>query len=345
VFQPDEGADAGEHVLLDVQADQIDRLEYKADKRQVVAEALPKGGYRLTIQQTLSKRVAKKKPPKPTPVPADGGIDGGAAEEAPPAKPAEPEVREETKVTRYRASADFEKALARVLPLVAVRDLGEVDAEQLKKFGLAEPKAELAITSRGQTVRFQIGERTYGRASVYVRPASGGSTSLVSAGVLGAVDFRPPRFKELRFLGLKSKQVEQLVLDCDATGSRTLVHRDRLKPGGGSFQPADDLEVEDDLYRNWVGKLLRLSLVEYLEGPLEPTPGAHCKLTFQSEGGQPLLAEITWLTEPSGKQVYYGRSDFTGDWVRLEPTAAGSLVADLSSVLGQAADKAPSISP
>ncbi len=337
VFQPGADEPEGERVLLDLKADQIERLEYQTDKRQIVAEATPTGGFQLTIHQTLSKRVAKKLPPKPAADATDGGpadgADGQAADaSAPPA--AEPEVREETKVTRYRASSDFAKALARVLPLVAVRELGEVDAEQLERFGLAEPTGRLRITSRGQTVEYQVGERTYGRASVYLRPAPDGPVSLVSAGLLSTVDFRPPRFKELRFLGLQSKDVVKVVLDCDGTGSRTLVHQNQHLPGGGQWVPADDPDSADELFGNWMRKLLRLSLVEYLAEPVTPVQAAQCRLTFEREGAEALKAQITWTADPKGKQIYYGRSDFSGDWVKLEPTAASSLVSDLSAITG-----------
>lgn len=350
VYQPAREADPGERILLDLKADQVERLEYKTDKLQVIAEAMPKGGYLLTIQQTLSKRVAKKVPAKPE----DGSPDGGPADGAdaaepemkqPATPPDEPEVREETKISRYRASPDFEKALARVLPLVAVRELGEVDPEKLTRFGLAEPAGELSVTSRGQTVRYHVGERTYGRASVYLRPAPAGPVSLVSAGVLSTVDFRPPRFKELRFLGLPPDEVDQLVIDCDATGSRTLLHHNRLQPGGGLWGPADDPNASDDLFRNWMTKLLKLSLVDYLSEPVEPNPGAHCKLVFQRDGAEAMQAEITWSADPSGKQVYHGRSEFSGGWVKLEPTAAGSLVSDLSSILDQGDAPRPPAAP
>lgn len=349
VFQPGTEAPEGERILLDLKADQIERLEYKADKRQIVAEAMPKGGFQLTIRQTLSKRVAKKVPPKPAPKTLDGGTvdgaDGGPGAETPATPPAEPEEREETKVTRYRASPDFAKALARVLPLMAVRELGEVDADGLKQFGLDKPAGLLSITSRGQTVEYQVGERTYGRASVYIRPVPDGPVSLVSAGLLSTVDFRPPRFKELRFLGLAAKDVVKVTIDCDGTGNRTLLHQNRHLPAGGQWVVADDPDSGDELFGNWMRKLLHLSLVEYTADAIKPVQGAQCKLTFGRDGAEDLEAEITWTTDPSGKQVYHGRSDFTGGWVKLQPTAAGSLVSDLSAIMGNPKSSQKKLTP
>ncbi len=322
VFQKEDAVRPGGQVILEVTVEQLDRLEYRTANNELLAEAIAGGeGFRLTLREKLSKRKSAKK----------------AAPES------EQEAADEYKITRYRASAEFGKALDKLLPLVAIRELPQVSEEKLAEFGLLESTGLLSITSRGQTISFQVGEKTYGRASVYVRrdpdgpDGPDGTVYLVSSGLLRTVDFKPPRYKELRFLGLASKDVERLDLECDGMGARALVHRNRFQAGGGDWALADETDADDandELYSNWVGKLFKLRLTEYLAKPVEPGPGARCKLGFRLDGGKSSSVELTWTEDPSGKRSFFGRSDFSGDWVKLEHTAAGSLVSDLSSILG-----------
>lgn len=345
VFEPDAEAPAGEQVLLDASPGDVERLDYQTDQRQVVAEAIEGGGFELVLREKRSPRAAEKDPKDKAEKDAAAGVDEGAAEaaaegdqEAAAAKIDEAAGEDEGtfEQTRYRASPDFERALGRVLPLVSLRELGRVDAERLAAFGLDEPKGELRLVARGQTAHLLIGDRTYGRASVYVRSGPQGPVHLVSASLLGTVDFRPPRFKELRFLGLKSGEVRQVEIDCDELGSRRLDHRNRATPGKDRWVAQDDPDADEELLHNWMNNLLRLSLVEYLDEPVQPVADAHCRLVFQRDETDPLTAELTWSDNAAGKREIFARSDFSRHWVRLDPGAASTLIADLPSVLGVA---------
>ncbi len=349
VFQPDAEAPAGEQVLLDASPDDVERLHYRTDQREVVAEALEGKVFELVLREKRSPRAAAEKPEKAaekdTGEEAKKGADAGAEEAAAEGAAADDgeeadEVAGEgegaVEQTRYRASPDFERALGRVLPLVSLRDLGRVDAERLAAFGLDEPEGELRLVARGQNAHLLIGDRTYGRASVYVRSGPQGPVHLVSSSLLSTVDFRPPRFKELRFLGLKSGDVHQIEIDCGDLGSRRLDHRNRAAPGKDQWVAQDDPDADEELLHNWMNNLLRLSLVEYLDEPVQPVPTAHCRLVFHGAEAEPPVAELTWSENAAGKREVFGRSDFSRHWVRLDPGAASTLIADLPSVLGVA---------
>jgi hypothetical protein len=352
VFQPDAGTPAGEQVLLDADPADVERLHYRTDQREVVAEALAGGGFELVLREKRSPRAAgdrQQKAEKDTGEGAGEGADEGAADPADEGAAEEAgaavdddagedagEDAEVLEQTRYRASPDFERALGRVLPLVSLRDLGRVDAERLAAFGLDEPAGELRLVARGQTAHLLIGDRTYGRASVYVRSGPQGPVHLVSSSLLSTVDFRPPRFKELRFLGLKSGQVHQVEIDCGDLGSRRIDHHNRAAPGKDQWVAQDDPDADEELLHNWMSNLLRLSLVEYLDEPVQPVADAHCRLVFHGDETDPLTAELTWSESAAGKRQVFGRSDFSRHWVRLDPGAASTLIADLPSVLGVA---------
>lgn len=323
-FLPDGRKSAGSELVVDATSDQVDRLEYKTDKSMLQAVAFKdRSGFRLTIRQQLAKARANKPGTK-------DALEGKSTEENSPKE----------KVTRYRASKDFGDALKRVMPIESVRDLGRVQAEKLKEFGLEPPTAWLSLSINGQTVKFRVGKKTYGHSSFYLQQDPNGPVSLVSSALLSVVDFRPPRYKELRLLGLQPKKIIQMTMDCGSKGKRTFLHKDRLKPKAETWLVKGAEDSTDTLYRNWMKKLLHQSLVEYLEQAPKTVPGASCHFTFSMDGGAKTSAELAWISDPSGKQTYYGHSDFSDDWVRLEPSTASSVVADISSVLGvQGSDK------
>ncbi len=333
-FLPDEHESTGKLLVVDATSDQVDGLEYETDKSSLKAVALKDhSGFKLTITQRVQganqkKNQLKDKDPKDKAQPQTSKQD----------KP-------EEKVTTYRASKDFYDALKRVLPLEAIRNLGDVSQEKLKEFGLNPPLARLSFSIKGQTVKFRVGKRTYGRASFYLQQGANGPVSLVSSGLLSVVDFRPPRYKELRLLGLTFSKITQMTMNCGSKGSRTFLHKDRFGGAKGDrWVPEDAADSTDSLYGNWIKKLLRQSLVQYLDEAPKTEPDNTCHFVFSTEDGDKSIAELAWVKDPSGKQVYYGHSDFSVDWVRLEPSTAGSVVADISSVLGTQSQQDTSMS-
>ncbi len=124
-------------------------------------------------------------------------------------------------------------------------------------------------------------------------------------------------------------------------GKRTFVHKDSTGPQGGSWLAEDDESSTDTLYANWMKKFMRQSLVEYLDKAPQTTSYKTCRFTFFMENGEKSTAQLAWGTDQSGKQRYYGQSDFSGDWVRLEPSTASSVIADIPSVLGGSEDPGP----
>jgi hypothetical protein len=316
-FQKDAGPAVEGELILDVAADALSHLSYTTENRTITADLLPSGdGFQMLVSEVLSTRKAKKVKKEADKKEAD---------------------KKETRVTRYRASPEFKKALERLLPLRALRSIESVDEQALETFGLTEPTGRLTFRARDQSVTYLVGKKTYGRASVYIRSDKGGPVHLVSAGLVTTVDFRPPRYKELRYLGLTSKQVERVVLTCPGLGSRTFVHRSRLEPGGGFWATEETPEQENSLVGNWMGKLFRLSLVEYLAEPVAPNPGSLCRMVFLLEDQKQATAELTWSEGESGRRLVHGRSDFSGDWVKLEPGSAGSLIGDLPGLVGEEA--------
>jgi hypothetical protein len=268
----------------------------------------------------------------------DGGTpDGSVAAE--PKPDAAPET--ETVTSSYRASEEYEKALDRLLPLRVERVLGVMTTEELAKFGLDQSERRLQVTSRGQVVHFVIGQESYGGATTYLRQEPGGEVYLVSSANLRGVDVVGSRYLERRLAPFKEKDVARLTL-ATATSSRTFEHLEREKPGPGRWVPAEARDSLDDKYRNWVGKLFRVTASEYLGADPAATQ-ALARIQFERDGEAGEAVEIAFLENLDGKKEYYARSGFTGGWVKLERTSAEGMAADIPSILGL--ESAPPVAP
>jgi len=307
---PDEGP-----LVLDAAPDRVERLVYASKGRTITAARLAPGGFQLEVDE--EKIVPPAKPAEPGAAPA-------------PEAPGPERVQ-----SRYRSSDEFVKALERMLPLHAVQSLGKLTDEQREKFGLAVSPSSILVGVQGQEVRLRLGNQTYGGTSTYVERELDGEAFLVSAATLRAIDFRPPRFMERRLVARPMAEVDWLQLDCEGQGRRVLVRAPAAAGQPERWAPEEDPSAGDELFRNWVEKVFRLSAQEYLrEPPAEPLQG--CRFALRA-GGEPAgEIELAWREEAPGKALFFARSDFTGGWVKVEVHGAGQVSADLPAVFGGA---------
>ncbi|HOX47410.1 MAG TPA: DUF4340 domain-containing protein [Myxococcota bacterium] len=317
---PDEGP-----LVLDASPAQTERLVYTNKGRVITASLLADGGFQLEVDEDKILPPVKATPGAPG--------EPAAPPESAPAKP-------ERVKSRYRASDEFGKALERMLPLHAVQALGKLSDEQREKFGLKESLSTLELRAKGQAVSLRVGNQTYGGTSAYLERVGDGEAFLVSSATLRAVDFRPPRYMERRLGAQGMAEVDWLQVDCAGQGRRVLV---RAHAGAGQperWTPEEDPSAADELFRNWVEKVFRLSAQEYLaEPPAAPLQG--CRLALRAEGKPVGEIELAWREEAPGKAVHFARSTFTGGWVKLEATGAGQVSADLPAVFGGARPGSP----
>jgi hypothetical protein len=325
---PDEGP-----LVLDASPAQTERLVVTNKNRTITASQLEGGGFQLEVDE--EKILPPVKPAPATP----GGPGAAKPEPGEPGEPAAPlpaePVKPERVKSRYRASDEFGQALERMLPLHAVQALGKLSDEQREKFGLKETQSTLEISAKGQKVSLRLGNQTYGGTSAYLERAEDGEAFLVSSATLRAVDFRPPRYMERRLSPQGMAEVDWLQVDCAGQGRRVLV---RAPAGAGQperWAPEEDPSAADELFRNWVEKVFRLSAQEYLSAPpAEPLQG--CRLALRAEGKPLGEIELAWSEEAPGKAIHFARSAFTGGWVKLEASGAGQVTADLPAVFGGA---------
>mgnify|MGYP000368557258 CR=1 FL=1 len=371
-FQRPQRPPSGGQVVLDVDRTKLSRMAFEAADHGCEAVARPGGGFDLVVTEQ-KKRSAPAPAPRADGGPADGGLpdggatdaglaalDGGVAAPTPDggssgdraaaetgAGDTAPPPSVETMVTRYRAGEEFDRALDRLLPLRAERDLGAVDADKIAAFGLQQPQRKIRLTTSRGNFTLELGNDSFGGASTYVRLSPGDRVILVSSANLRALDVQGTRYLERRLTSLKEKDVDRLVVT-RGNLSRELVHQDKGKADAEAWVPNDRPDLREERFRVWVGKVFRLSALEYLaEKDLPPAQSVLRVLLQAGPGGRDGQEDIeiarSDVDNAAGKKDYYARSGFTGGWVKLERFGAESVVNDAAVVVedGGSEEKPP----
>jgi hypothetical protein len=312
-------------VILDVEPDQLARLAFDTGKKQVVAVAREGGGFTMTVTEQIHKPVAmpkKEKGEKDKPPAAPEGTAKVAAK-----------MITETTVNTYRASQEFEKTLARLLPLRAERDLGKVDDKKLLQFGMVEAGRTLIVEAQKQKVTYLIGAQTYGGATTYVQQQPEGPVYLISSTLIRSLDVRATRYLERRLVGVEKKNVERVAVGT-LTASREFMQQKREKKRN-IWVPADSPDTPSDLFTNWVERAFRLGATEYLAQDPIPPPKPEFKLMYFRGSKKLDELHVASAEAEAGKRDFFARSGFTGGWVKLRRQDAEAVVNDLANVLEQ----------
>jgi hypothetical protein len=307
-------------VILEVEPDQLTRLAFDSGKKQVVAVAREGGGFTMTVTEQIHKPVAAPKKDKDK---KEGEKD------APPAA----KMITETTVNTYRASQEFEKTLARLLPLRAERDLGKVDNQKLSQFGMVEAGRTLIVEAQKQKVTYLIGAQTYGGATTYVQEQPDGPVYLISSTLIRSLDVRGTRYLERRLVGVEKKDVERVAVGT-LTASREFLQKKREKKRN-IWVPADSPDATADLFTNWVERAFRLGATEYLDQDPVPPPKPEFKLLYFRGSKKLDELQVASAEAEAGKRDFFARSGFTGGWVKLRRQDAEAVVNDLANVLEQ----------
>ncbi|NMB76193.1 MAG: DUF4340 domain-containing protein [Myxococcales bacterium] len=353
-FQRPQRPPTGGQLVLDISRAQLSKIAFEAPDHGSEATARPGGGFDLVVSEQ------KKRPaPPPTPSvdggPVDGGMpdgaaaDGGLAGTSPDAGTAAPDggpaavgaaepAKAETVVNRYRASEDYERALERLFPLRAERDLGTPEHDKIVSFGLDRPERRLRFSTARANYVLELGSDSFGGASTYVRLSPGGRVLLVSSANLRALDVQGTRYLERRLTPLKERDVDRLVVTRGSL-ARELVHQDKGKPDAEAWVPGDRPDLRDERFRAWVGKFFRLSALEYLDDKDVPPSQSVARVLLQAgpegrDGQEDIEIAKADVDNAAGKRDYFARSAFTGGWVKLERFGAEGVVNDMAGIVG-----------
>lgn len=312
--------------------------------------AAQKGGDKAIVESAGGRAAppgATVQPPVP---PAPGATPAAGA--SPAAAPAAPqpihEVKETVTTKSFRGNEQADKLFEQFAPMRVVRALGSVDEKKAKELGLDAPKKKLTVQAKGQTYVFSLGQNSYGAGDIYARDAQG-QVFLLSHRMVSDFEFAESRLMERRLHRFERSEFDRIeveVMTAAGPKKRTLIQKNRQDNANYYFADGATPDKRDDTLKNWVDKILRMAINDYVAqgeepktpngAPATPIVGEVLKLRFL-EGSKeigsavfsryPMAGQSGVAQQPQG-QDYFARTETTIGLVRLLAVTADSAVTD-----------------
>ena len=306
------GAQTAEIQVWGGEPSQISNIQFESERLKVdLKPAQDRAGtyYIGTVVRTIEKRTP---PPKDDP-------------------DAEPLVETSEETAEFIAVTAGDKLTARLVPLVADRQIGALTEERAKDFGFDEPGGTLEVTLGENVKGLTFGGVTPGGADRYVR-TEGGQVYAVSGVILRDLKGGASRLQQRRLHDWKLPDVGKVRIAADGR-TRELVPVTGKK---GFWADADSPEVANETASNWMTKLARVQATKYLgpdAGPKDSSAPVFRVDFFEKDGAHAGYTEIA-SGEPNqkGDPTYLVRSEQTRWWAK-SPKSVDALAQDVKSVV------------
>jgi hypothetical protein len=244
-----------------------------------------------------------------------------------PGKAPEPEERRE----QFAGGSAAAEYAAKVLPLRALRSLGEVPRNQLDELGLENPTTKLRVVCGGRTRNFDVGTSTFGASTRYAREAGGrGPIYLFDGPVIGDLEAAEFRLMQRDLHGFEMGEVDEVKLAAQGQELRML-HRNRRDPRAAEWVNAAEPDRRNETYGNWLERLARLRILSYLAPGARVPAGATPAFTLEYSANREDLGRLEVVR--AGEE-YFARSESTRTWVKVLASVAQQLEQDLPPLLG-----------
>jgi hypothetical protein len=296
------------------------------------------------------KALAGKDGPGPQPAaakPVPGAPPAAVPPPAPPAAstpPAAPapapihEVKETITTKEFRGNEQADKLFELFAPMRVVRTLGVIDDVKAKELGLDNSKKSLTVIAKGQPVKFTLGSNAYGSGDVYARDPQG-QVYLLGHKLVADFEFAESRMMERRlhrFERSEFDRVEITVNTASGPKTRTLIQKNPEDNANFYYADATSPDKRDDTLRNWMDKILRMAINDYVnkgEEPAAAQPGSPLMgdiVTMHFFKGKKPVGEATFSRSPNkgGQVEYFARTETTLGLVRLLTPTSESAIQD-----------------
>lgn len=289
--------------------------------------------------------------------PAAGGAPAVAAANAPatapataPAAPAAPtpapppihDVKETVTVKSFRGSDAAMDLLGSFAPLRAIRALGQVDENKAKELGFPESKKRLTVVAKGQTTEFVLGSTSYGGGDSYARDGQG-RAFLLSQRIISDFDLAESRLMEHRLHRFERGDFDRIEVAV-AGKKRTVLQKKRQDASNYFFVDATSPDKRDDTLKNWIDKVQRIAVSDYVaqgeeptlnapapQNPAQPPPKLGEVMTIRYFDANKELGSTVFsrqVNPKSGQPEFYARTELTIGLVRLTGLSAESALKD-----------------
>lgn len=259
-----------------------------------------------------------KEEPAPTPPPAAGGQAG-----APPPAPAP-----KTQKLAFVGVKAAGELVAKLAKLSAVRALGKLPAARAGEFGLDQPEGTLKLAVGGKQHLLTIGGPTPGSNERYARYGASGEVFAISGDILQSLQYADSRLMERELHAFEDDEVTRIKLTRGGK-TRELV---RIEGKQNAWADVATPQKPDESFVNWLTKLERVRITDYVETPAPPGP-EQLSVRLEYFVG-PKRVGFLELYKRSGEQgtEYLGKSEQTRWFAKVLASAAEQADQDAASL-------------
>jgi hypothetical protein len=215
-------------------------------------------------------------------------------------------------------------------PLMAFRRIGTIEPKRAEEFGLDKPDGTLKVKIRGVEHSLVIGGTTPGGQERYAKEVSSGTVYAVTGDIAQNMIGAESRLLERDLHGFDAGDVTRVRVS-KGQKSRDITALPEKK--GGWADPANPTKL-DETAGNWMSKLERLHVVEYVETPNPPLRPQDAVLRAEYFSGSKTLGFVELYKVPGEKgSDYLVRSERIRWSAKVLTSAAEQVDQDASSVL------------
>jgi hypothetical protein len=302
-------------------ADAVQSVRFTADKRAVelVAHKDSTGRYYVgTVEKEVTRRV-------PLPGAGDAGAAGGDAGAA-------PEMKTETakEKQRFVAVKEANELVGKLAPMMALRRVGKIEASRAEEFGFKQPAGTLTVNLDGKKRQLVIGGTTPGGGDRYARDAETQEVYALSGETVRSLEFAESRLIERDLHGFPMEEVGRASIH-KGQASRTLVPVEGKKDAWADAASPTKL---DETAGNWMSKVSRLRVMEYVEKPPTPLGPQHLVTRVAYFDGKKPIGYLELYKAREGEaDSYFIKSEHTRWYARVLKSSGEQVEQDLGSVL------------
>lgn len=305
----------------------LQKVEFKTEKKIVALEPREdsSGRYYVGTIETLA-----------TPKPAAGGADAGAPKPDPHGHGHAEPPPEEAGTKRFISLTKGDELIKSLATLKASRVLGKVAPERMGEFGF--DKAEfgtLEVVVSGKKHTLALGEKTPGGSDRYVRDPESGEAYVIAGSIANDLTSADNRLVEREFHDFGDEKVAKVVLKA-AEATREIV---RHKEEKDFWSKPDSPEAKDETVSNWMTKVERLRVTNYVEAPEPPVKPEDTvvRVEYFNDRGKSLgyLEVVRRPPPPDSKERpdYLARSERSRWYATVLRSTAEQIEQDLNSVM------------
>lgn len=312
-----EGADPTASSKVEVwggSADAIESIRFEGPKVTVALEPKKDAQGRYYVTK-LDKEEGGKEAVNPHEPPA---VDAGAPT---------PGKRTSMRFIGVKTAEELAKQLA---PLMAVRKVGQVEPKRAEEFGLDKPDGTLKVKIGGTERGLVFGGTTPGGQERYAKELGTNVVYAVSGDLLSNLVAAESRLLERDLHGFQMLDVTRVRVARGAKSREILALPEKK---GGWADPATPTKL-DETAGNWMTKLDRLHVQEYVETPKTPLRREDAVLRIEYFDGSKPLGFLELYKVPGEKgSDYFVKTERTRWAAQVLTSAAEQVDQDLGSVL------------